>query len=247
MAMNCSQMNKAYPHLFDSAFPKRNPSQSGFSLVEAMVAVTISLVTLGAAMTLNAHQLKLVKSSRESNASSFLLQDRIEQFRILSWQNFTDAAYLSDNFLATRPNSASLLPNISEEVKVEAWPDATASGKILVRYENGGAPTAELTGAGLSSQRMAKVDLVVRWSGKDNRTRTRSYATIISNSGVNRTSLPAFGAPTGAPPPSSTPTPTSTPSPDTSPTPAPTATPTPAPTGNNGNGRGNAGGKNGKN
>lgn len=247
------QDSSSFSHL-----PNREAA-SGFSLIEAMVAVSISLITLGAAMTLNGQQLKLVKSTRESNASSLLLQDRVEQFRILSWKSFTDAAYLRDHFISTRPTAAALLPNVSEQVKVEAYPDPTVCRPILVEYSAGSSPTILLSGAGLPDQRMAKVDMVVTWTGKDNRQRTRSYASIISNSGVSRTNLPAFGAPAGGQPTSSTPTTTSstptsstpTPTPTSStPTPTPTsATPTPTPTGNgngNGNGRGNAGGQSGK-
>lgn len=228
---------------------RRSKAVAAFTVVEAMMAIGISMLTLGAAMTLNGQQLKLVKSTRESNASSLLLQDRVEQFRILSWRSFTDAKYLRDSFIATRPASAGLLPNVSEQIKVEAWPDPSVSNKILVEYAANGSPAILLSGAGLSDQRMAKVDMVVTWTGKDNRQRTRSYASIISNSGVNRTNLPAFGGPTGAPPTTSTPTPApgATPPTSTTPTPAP-ATPTPTPTnGNgNGNGRGNAGGQSGK-
>lgn len=217
--------------------------------MECTIAVAISLLTLGAALQINAQQLKLVKSTRESNASSFLLQDRVEQFRILSWQKLTDATYLRDTFIATRPPSSALLPNISEQVKLTPWPDESAGKPILVEYATGSSPRILLTGLdasnesqNLNKQRLAKVDMVVTWTGKDNRQRSRSYSSIISNSGVNRTNLPAFGGPANSgnwenfgDVPTGTPAPGSTGSTGSTPTPKP----------GKGKGRGDAGGTSG--
>jgi hypothetical protein len=204
-----------------------------FTLVEAMMAVSVSLLTLGAAMMLNGQQLKVVKNTRETNASSLLLEGRMEQFRILTWNNFTDSAYIRDQFIATRPPSAALLPNVSEQVKVSAWPDANASKPMVVEYSSNGTPTILLSGKdaadssrNLTAQRMAKVELIVSWTGKDNQPRARSYASIMSNGGVSRVNLPAFGGPAGG---------TVT-----------TTTTTTTTTGTTkGKGRGNAGGKSG--
>ncbi len=231
------------------------------------MAVALTLLALGAAMALNGHQLKLVKSARESNASSLLLQDRIERFRTISWSDFTNASYLRDTFLPTRPKSADYLPNIGERITLTAFgytpdgsphpePPQTPYAKyksILVEYAPGAAPVALLTGINsgdssgtLSKQSQAKVEMTVTWTGKDNRQRTRSYASVISIAGVNTLSLPGFGGPGfepfGTPSPGATPTPspTGTPTPEPSgtptpspatPTPEPGATPTPSPTG----------------
>jgi hypothetical protein len=232
----------------------RKRALCAFSLVEAVVAVGISLATLGAVLLLNAQQLRLVKSARESNAASFALQDRIEKLRTTTWKNLTDANYVRDKFLTSPPPSAKQLSSYTERLTVTAWPDASASNKILVEANSGGTGTILLSGQGLPDQRQAKVDISISWLGKDRRSRERMFTTVISNSGVNKTSLPAFGGPAGGN--WSTPVPTDpgnggSSSPTATPAPA---TPTPAPTdngngngsGGNGKGRGNAGGKGGK-
>jgi len=231
---------------------RKRRTQDAFTLMESIVAVGVSLATLGAVLLLNAQQLRLVISARESNAASLALQDRIERMRTLTWKNLTDANYVRDRFLTSPPPSAQQLTKYTERIMVSAWPNPAASNKILVESTTGASGVILLSGQGLTDQRQAKVDMSITWLGKDRRPRERMFTTVISNSGVNKTSLPAFGGPTGnypsaTPPPTGTPDPNATPVPVATPTPIPTATPTPAPGNNgNGNGRGNAGGKSGK-
>src|SRR5678816_3386245 len=108
-----------------------------FTLAEAVIAVGVSLTTLGAVLLLNAQQLRLVKSARESNAASLALQDRIEKMRTLTWKNLTDSAYIRDKFLTSPPASARQLTRYTERIAVSAWPNPAASNKILVEASNG--------------------------------------------------------------------------------------------------------------
>src|SRR5689334_12169990 len=95
---------------------KRGRSERAFSLVEAVVAVGISLATLGAVLLLNAQQLRLVKSARESNAASLALQDRIEKMRTTTWKNLTNATYVKEKFLTSPPPSAAQLSRYTERI-----------------------------------------------------------------------------------------------------------------------------------
>src|SRR4029450_11619352 len=69
--------------------------QAGFTLAEAVVSVAVSMIGLGGVMMMNAQQLKLVSSTRESNAASWALQDRLELLRNVSWNHLTDADRLT--------------------------------------------------------------------------------------------------------------------------------------------------------
>src|SRR5678816_229939 len=112
-------------------------SKRAFSLVEAVIAVGVSMITLGAVLLLNAQQLRLVKSARESNAASLALQDRIEKMRTLTWKNLTNSDYVRDKFLTSPPPSARQLTRYTERIAVSAWPNPAASNKILVEASNG--------------------------------------------------------------------------------------------------------------
>src|SRR6185369_4541518 len=93
-------------------------SEKAFTLIESIVAVGVSLATLGAVLLLNAQQLRLVKSARESNAASLALQDRIERLRTLTWKNLTNSTYVRDRFLTSPPPSARQLTQYTERIAV---------------------------------------------------------------------------------------------------------------------------------
>ena len=227
---------------------------AGFTLVEVLVAAGVALVGFLAVTLLNTAHLRYVKSARQSNAASLCLQERVEQLRLADWRKLTNSSYLQDTLLATATKSAAPLDQISEKVTVAAFPDDTVATKLIVQRNSAGQRSTVSSGTGLDTQRMAKIDLQVNWSGADGRTRTRATTTLIANGGISRMNLPAFGAAAGAPT-SSTPaaaTPTPTPSggsnPGATPTPTPAITPTPTPTPTpKKNSRGNVGGKSGSN
>ncbi len=219
--------------------------QAGFTLAETLVGAAVAAIGIGAVGLLNSAHLRYVQSARQSNAATLALQERVEQMRLADWRKITDPVYIKDTLYAAPPKSSGPLLNFTEEVKVAAYPDDTVAQKLIVnRLANGNRVTI-LSGDGLSTQRLAKVDLQIRWTGGDGRSRLRATTTLISNGGISRMNLPGFGGTTtgvvSTPALVSTPAPASTPAPSA--TPAPSSTPEPS---GSGNGRGNVGGKPGK-
>ena len=152
-------------------------------------------------MLMNAQQLRLVSSTRESNAASWVLQDRLETLRNVSWSHLTNADRLK-TALSDIPDCARLLPNYLERVTLVKSTDAnkdSASKLIIERTADGAARTVS-DSSDLSKGAEVKVDVLVSWTGKGGCHRERSYTSIISDSGVSRTNVPGFGGPTGAPP-----------------------------------------------
>lgn len=232
---------------------RSSQNASAFTLVEVLVAAGVAAVGFMAVLFLNMSNLRTVKSARQSNAATLCLQERAEQLRLADWRKITNPVYLRDTLLANSTRSAAPLSEISEKITVTAFPDEAAAQQLVVVRNTNGNRVVLVSGDGLATQRLAKVDLQVNWKGSDGRSRTRATTTLMANGGISRMNLPAFGAAAGAPPSSSTPAPSATPDPSSTPnpsatsTPPPTATPTPTP-GNNGNGkgRGNVAGKSGK-
>lgn len=219
--------------------------RAGFSSAEALVSLCIGAFAVAAGLTVNSHELKLVKSTREASAATGLLEERVEQLRSANWRQMTDAEYLADSYFASVPKSAAVFHDYTEKIKVSAWPDETAATPLLIEKKVKSDPVVLLSGSGLAEQRLAKLDMQISWLGKDSRTRVREFTTMISNGGISRVNLPAMGTFGGAT--DTDTTPTSTPAPTATPTATPTPTPTPAPGNNgNGNGRGNVAGKSGK-
>jgi Tfp pilus assembly protein PilV len=227
---------------------------AGFTLAEAVISVAVSMIGLGGVMMMNAQQLKLVSSIRESNAASWVLQDRVEQMRHISWDHLTNADLLK-SALSNVPECASALQGYKERITLVKSSDATKADatKLVIERTGAGQATTISAGAGISTGVEVKADVLISWTGKGGRVRQRSYTSIISDSGITRTNVPGFGGPTGATPVDrdgetdpTTPGDDSTPDDPTQPDETPTTTPGNSGNGNgNGNGIGNGNGSNG--
>lgn len=90
----------------------------GTTLVECVVAIAVLGLSVGAVMLVNSQQLRLVRATREVGSGDFSLQERVEQMRIATWRQITDATYLRDTFFAARPASADPIGAITEEITV---------------------------------------------------------------------------------------------------------------------------------
>jgi type II secretory pathway pseudopilin PulG len=243
--------------LFHTTPLARSCATAGFTLVESVVALGIAGASLAAVMMVNSQQLRLVKSTRETNAASLCLEDRIEQLRIVSnWDELTSKSYLRDTFFSTVLKSGTPLGPYTESITVKAYLPEDTCTPLVVEKSKGKDAKVVSDGTGLDSLRLAEVDLQLRWPA-EGRVRTRQYATVISNTGVSRFNLPAQGSAAGLPAMGSADQLPAAPAPVVTPTPTPTPviTPpvvvTPPVTGNgNGNGNsnptGNVGGKSGK-
>lgn len=175
---------------------QRRHGTQGFSVAEAVIAVAIISLTLGAMMTLNGHQLRMVKISRDMNAATLYQQERVEQLRQTRWPNLTDGAFISGTYMVKRPQSEMALNQISESITISAYPAPVAGSKALtVSQASGGSPTVDSTNNGyaLGNERLVKVEMHLAWKGADGRAKNRTTTTLISNSGVTRSNLPALG------------------------------------------------------
>ena len=157
---------------------------AGFTIAEAIVSTAVVMIGMAAVMVLNSAHLRFVKSTRQSNAATLALQERVEQMRLGNWRNMTNATFLRDNVLTTAPKSAAPLDRFSEKITVTAYPDESAAQKLIVtRYADGTRSTL-VSGAGLTTQRLAKIELEANWIGADGRLRTRAIDTEIGRAHV---------------------------------------------------------------
>ncbi len=212
----------------------KNVRRRATTLVESLISVAVVGFGFAGFISMNSQQLRTVRSTHEVISSNLCLQERIEQMRIATWKQLTDAQYVKTTFFAAGPLSAAPISNLTEQLKVTAYPDEKACNPLIVNRSGNGAVVMLGNGDGLFSQRTAKVLLEVSWTSQDGRVRKRQSVAIVSNGGVNRMTLPAFGAVASGTTPSNTSSGTTT-------------TTTTTTTTGNGNGRGNVGKSNGKN
>ena len=108
-------MNKKLRTMGETGFAKAGwKDEQGLTLVETLFALAVAGIALAGVAAFNLHQLRLVKSVRDTNAASLCLQDRVEQLRVESdWRRITSASYMTGSLFAAAPASAPPKPNAS--------------------------------------------------------------------------------------------------------------------------------------
>ncbi len=217
-------------------------SERATTLVECLATLAVFGIGIGSLMAFNTNQLRCVRSTHEVTAGSLSMQERVEQMRIANWRQLTDANYIRDTFFAARPGCADPISSLQEELSVTSYPDATAVPPLKVRRLANGQVEVVSHSDDLDLQRSAKAVLDISWTGQDGRNRKLQSVAVLSNGGINRLTLPAFGQAA-----SGTVQPTATPASWVTSTATPAPAPTPVPPGNSANNRGNVSKPNGKN
>src|SRR5262249_39731516 len=138
----------------------KNPSRptKGVTLVECMVAMAVASLGLGALMSVNSYQLRVVHSSHDANIASMCVEERMEQMRIATWKQITDPNYLRSNFYATAPKAGSSLANLYEKITVNAYPTASVS-PIVVERTGSYTPVIVGSGTDIPTQQSVRVDI----------------------------------------------------------------------------------------
>ena len=158
----------------------------GFSILEANVAVALTLVSLAGCFAANANFMALLKSAEQAAAASQSIQERVEQMRIANWVQITDANYLKSNLVSSATASERALPACAETLTVSPYPPpvsgATASIKIT---RTDGNVVVQSTDDTLKDTAMVRVDWLVTWKPRSDQTaRSRSGTVLVAKGGI---------------------------------------------------------------
>ncbi len=170
----------------------------GTTIPEAVVAVAIIAVSLGAMMTLNGNQLRLVKVGRDTNSASLVVQERVEKLRTLAWPDLADSSHMAESYLDVQAKAAPILNEVTEKIVISPYPAGTATPMELQK-DPGSATRIINSGSGLMDEKLVRVDLTLGWKGSDGLAHTRAVSTLLAKSGVNRNDVPAMGPIAGGP------------------------------------------------
>src|SRR4051812_23604383 len=157
----------------------------GATIIEAVIAGALIALFLGGVFQMNARNIQLLKTGKESFAATVVLEERLEQVRCGKWTDITSAAYLQ-TILANPPSSGAQLSNLSEQITVSAYPAAAppAAANSVTR-SSAGAGAVVPSNAALPKEDLVRVDLRVTWSGTPGqRTRVREISTLIADRGL---------------------------------------------------------------
>jgi len=162
-----------------------NHAVRGATILEAVFAGAIMALFMGGLFQMNARNLQLLKSGKESFAATIVLEERLEQLRSGKWIDITSPAFLQTIF-ANPPSSAHQLSGVSEQISLSEYPAAApASAPNTVTRSSAGGVTVTSSNEALTTKALVRADLRVTWSGTPGgRTRVRELSTIIADRGL---------------------------------------------------------------
>ena len=158
---------------------RRSPREGGFTLIEPLVAMGVSVVALMGLYSSASQAGRIVRTGREIASGSEMVQERIESFRYTTtWANVTTGAGIQ-----TTAASASAIAvnfgNVTETFTVQPWPSGS---QLVVTRTPGGSFTNN--GVDLSSNKCVKFTVSASWTGVGNVARSRQLSTIITKGGL---------------------------------------------------------------
>ena len=158
----------------------------GFSILEANVAVALTLISLAGCFAANANFLAVLKSAEQAAAASQSIQERVEQMRIANWIQITDVNYLQTNLVSSPTASERTLPACSETLTVSAYPPPASGASSSTRITRTDTQlVVESADATLKDNAMVKVNWVVTWNPRSNQTaRSRSGTVLVAKGGI---------------------------------------------------------------
>ena len=160
----------------------KNRSQSGQTIVEAMIAASISALYLASLFTMNASSMDTIRMARQSACASQVLQQRIESLRIANWHQVTGANWLQTNLLNADAPGAGQLKSLNETLLIAAYGSGTTDTIQLTRS---GGVASIVNNAALLTENAIKVTWTVNYIGSPNgRSTSRQTVAILAKGGV---------------------------------------------------------------
>jgi Tfp pilus assembly protein PilV len=160
----------------------KHSSESGTTLIEAMVAACTSAMFLGSLFAMNMTGIKAIRTAREAACASQVLQQRVEAMRIANWHQVTDANWVKNNLLSTNAAGSDVLRNISETITLVPYGSSTTGNTQLLRT-NGTASIVNQTA--LLKEGALKVIWTVSYRGGINsQPVSRQAVAILAQGGV---------------------------------------------------------------
>jgi hypothetical protein len=163
----------------------RSSRLAAFSFLEVMAAAGLVAIFLAGAFTSNAHGLSMIRSAKETNGASKILQQRMEQLRSASWTEVTDAATVQGIY-ATAADASESCNQMAELVTIAPWPVVGGASTIQIARSSGGTATIVTDNDALVDGPAVLVTTRVSWTGAGKRSRARETCTVIANGGLGR-------------------------------------------------------------
>ena len=188
-------MRSSIHHFLERRFSRPRPAVTvdGFTLAEVMVAMGLVLFALVGIYTMQAQSLRIVQSTHDSSAASQVVQQRLEQIRVTSYDTVATASGLTTLMNGTAgatqaEQTMTGVKNFQETVKLSRYPrpgvsPAPAPGTITVTRSGNTAASSGVS-TDLSAESQIKAQMIVAWTDRQG-SHQREFTTVLSRGGVS--------------------------------------------------------------
>ena len=161
----------------------KHSSESGTSLVEAMIAACTSALFLASLFTMNMSAMRTMRTAREAANASQVLQQRVESMRIANWHQVTNADWVKNNLLNTSAAGGDALKNATETLTLAPYEGTTSGATQIVR--SGGVTQIVNRNSDLLKEHAIKVIWTVAYKGgAQGASTTRQTVAVLAKGGV---------------------------------------------------------------
>jgi hypothetical protein len=163
---------------------RKQRSQAAFTFSELCIAIAVTALFGAAVFGTNSRLLLALKAQKESAAATMVLQQRMESLRACSFTQIATEDYLASNIFNAPTGSEGPLGNLSEQLAVGVYGDATVSPIMLLRNPQNSTPLLMSNNTNLTNYNLLQVDLLLQWTGANGRTRTRQLSAIFGKGNI---------------------------------------------------------------
>ncbi len=167
-------------------------SQSGFTLLETLVATAIVAIGFLGSLATVSQAGRLASAAEEDALASSALDQRMDQLRLLEWDEITSTAGVTTNIWIARPSAMAGITVAQETIAISAY-DVVGAKILDGTWDDGSGPAATLGGGGpdLSTAGAVKIVATITWAGRRwGRQQTRAIVSVISRGGISKSDLP---------------------------------------------------------
>jgi Tfp pilus assembly protein PilV len=173
--------------------PQRSAGMSGrrhsggFALIEVLMASAILVIAFLGLFATVLQAGKLASAAEEEALVETGLEQRIDQLRLLSWNDLTSGSGITTNVWTARPEATTGLA-VTQETLTISPSDVPGTQTLSAIWNGTSSPTSSVSaGTALSGANAVKAVATLSWTGqRSNRTQTRSLITVISRGGISK-------------------------------------------------------------
>jgi hypothetical protein len=161
-------------------------------LVETTVGTALLAIGFLGTFAIALQAGRMASAAEDESRISSGLEQRLDQLRLLTWEQLTDGTGITGTVWTARPEATAGMNITQETITVAPW-DAPGAKTLVTNWSgtSGASVTFDAAPQPLSNAFAVKVVATITWTDRLTlRSKTRTLVTVISRGGISKSALP---------------------------------------------------------